>query len=245
MPTVHIYWLCLPKTVRQIEVERYLSILSADEVQRYCQYQHPNKRLEFLTGRVLAKTVLARALNQNPSAIQFQAHSKGKLYLFESISPNLFFNISHSRSVIACAISNEEEIGVDVACHSSKNLRVMTRTFVQTEMDWVISQPTAFQRQQAFCEIWTRKEAVMKMLGVGFALAPKSFSVPFGHQTNSDDQFDYYTFFPKSGYVLSAVAPRSQHRDFCTHPIRFSELFGFEPTVKDDLVNSNDGQLLL
>lgn len=80
------------------------------------------------------------------------------------------FSVSHSRKYAVLAVS-EKEIGVDIEMHEGADPAVMKRCFTEDEQDY------ANLSTENFLRIWTAKEAVLKLLGTGFAFSPKSFSV--------------------------------------------------------------------
>lgn len=80
----------------------------------------------------------------------------------------LHFSISHSENIAVLAVSNDE-IGVDIEKLRAPNPAVIRRCF--TEEEALRAQTSA----ESFTRLWTEKEAVLKLLGTGFSLSPKSF----------------------------------------------------------------------
>lgn len=86
----------------------------------------------------------------------------GKPYL---LSGELFFNLSHSGGVIACAVA-EVEVGVDVEKICMKR-NVMRHAFTDEEKALV-------KTPEDFTRIWVIKEAYVKMLGEGIGYGLKN-----------------------------------------------------------------------
>ena len=66
---------------------------------------------------------------------------------------------------------SDEEIGIDIEMNRSVNEGIVSRCFTEDEAEF------AKQGEENYLRIWTGKEAVLKFLGTGFSLSPKSFSV--------------------------------------------------------------------
>lgn len=76
----------------------------------------------------------------------------------------LDFSISHSGSLVACAISDEGRVGIDVERVRALNAVSWRRYLTDAERAQVVADP------RHLFDIWTRKEAVVKARG-GAALA--------------------------------------------------------------------------
>ncbi|KAM3743784.1 hypothetical protein ACB098_06G001400 [Castanea mollissima] len=98
--------------------------------------------------------------------------------------PPLHFNISHTSSIIACGVTVNSAIGIDVEEKQRKlknNILAFARRYFspyEVGLLTAISDPE-FQRQE-FIKLWTLKEAYVKALGRGFSAAPfKTFTIRF------------------------------------------------------------------
>lgn len=83
------------------------------------------------------------------------------------------FNISHSGKYVVIAIS-DEEIGVDIEAIDEYSFPVAKRCYQQAELI-ILNQSQS--KEETFAIIWTRKESVMKLFGLGFQMNPQSFFV--------------------------------------------------------------------
>ena len=84
---------------------------------------------------------------------------------------NMKFNISHSGDYVALAVA-ESEVGVDIEKIRGYSEKVAARCFTADELEWMGRRGTC----ESFFRLWTAKESLMKALGLGLKLAPKSFS---------------------------------------------------------------------
>lgn len=84
--------------------------------------------------------------------------------------PNIFFNISHCKSGVVCAISNEE-IGIDIEQVTNFDEEVAKYICNETEYNHLIQSP---KQSLDFCKLWTAKESAVKLTGKGICTDLKS-----------------------------------------------------------------------
>lgn len=116
----------------------------------------------------------AASLYSSMPADSFQIASiRGKKPYFSNY-PDIHFSISHSENLWICAFA-EDEVGVDVQILSSDRpwLKLAERFFSTEEADSVKNSDNA---AATFSRIWSRKEAVVKLLGIGIDRRFTSFS---------------------------------------------------------------------
>lgn len=80
---------------------------------------------------------------------------------------NVYVGVTHSENLLLVAVS-EKEVGIDAekAERRVKNpLALAKRYFCADEIEFLGDNPT----QEAFCDMWVKKEAVAKLLGKGVA----------------------------------------------------------------------------
>ncbi len=104
---------------------------------------------------------------------------KGKPYfvdlpLNEGVrTASVHFSVSHSGDWWGCLMA-EEPVGFDLeVCRKKVSYeRISERFFTEEEHDWILS-----LGQEAFFEVWVRKEAYVKFLGTGLGEGLSSFTV--------------------------------------------------------------------
>ncbi|URN93903.1 MAG: 4'-phosphopantetheinyl transferase superfamily protein [Candidatus Pristimantibacillus lignocellulolyticus] len=208
MNEINLYVVPVGERFDRSKLERDLSLLDEDELMVYHRYQVEFKKTEFLLGRIVLKTQLALRLGCDPHDIHFIKNKYGKLFLPDHYYKNnnkIFFNLSHSNKVIVCAITTIGDIGVDVEHIVKDHMVVMPRVFDEIEMGYVNTQLIEEERFKAFFMLWTRKEAHIKAKGMGFSLSPLSFAVPLQFGRVLQGEWEYYTFQPLEGYMLSTA----------------------------------------
>lgn len=102
---------------------------------------------------------LLEPLQLNDMEIAYNEH--GKPYLIHH--PDIHFNLSHCKNGIAVAVDNAP-IGIDIESFHRDNEALVQRTMNASEIESIrnSSCPTA-----AFTQLWTMKEAVVKLRGTG------------------------------------------------------------------------------
>jgi 4'-phosphopantetheinyl transferase len=114
------------------------------------------------------KALLAAYLDIDPARLPLRRTAHGKPFL-EGL-PNLHFNLSHSGTCTAIALSRDVEPGVDVEVPRRQRslLPLAQRFFATSEVAVLQALPEAI-RHSAFHALWTCKEAVLKAQGRGIA----------------------------------------------------------------------------
>ena len=78
-------------------------------------------------------------------------------------SANIEFNITHSDTLVACAISQESPLGIDSETKNDDRSPQLQHAFNQIEQQKIAAD------SQLFLDMWVKKEAVVKAEGCGIA----------------------------------------------------------------------------
>ncbi|KAF2296450.1 hypothetical protein GH714_038229 [Hevea brasiliensis] len=123
----------------------------------------------------------------DPRSLKFKKNIHGKpevVWQSEDgwCQPHLHFNISHSSSMIACGVTSNSRIGIDVEEKQRKiknNILAFARRYFSLhEIEYLSSISDSEVQHQEFIKLWTLKEAYVKALGKGFSAAPfKTFTI--------------------------------------------------------------------
>ena len=116
------------------------------------------------TESLFALTVLQSLIPLLPcppdkSTLRLRRAEGGKPYFADH---PLYFNVSHSEGYVACALSDCEEVGVDIEASNpspEQAKKIARRFFTQEEIRKVEEDPKFFLR------LWTEKEAKAKFFG--------------------------------------------------------------------------------
>ncbi|HEY9050925.1 MAG TPA: 4'-phosphopantetheinyl transferase superfamily protein [Gammaproteobacteria bacterium] len=174
---VHIWLFHLNTTPPGIK--RFYPLLSIDEKERSERFIDFMHRKRFIASHGFLRSVLSLYLDIPAEELEFTKGDNGKPFLIQDDTEHtIHFNLSHSQHLAMVAVCKHHEIGIDVECmernHEWKKL--ILRFFTPPEQDAIFSLPED-QQHDAFFQVWTRKEAHMKVTGKGLHLGPTQFTV--------------------------------------------------------------------
>lgn len=199
----------------QARLASYDSVLTEDEKLRAERFAHEDDRARFVIGRVLARTMLSRhaALAPREWPIEIDTHGRPALSARPPGAPDLRFNLSHTPGLIACALTQHREVGVDVEFigRALTHDNIPERFFSQREVaDLRALAPE--EQARVFFDYWTLKESYIKARGLGLAL-------PLGQFTflRRGDQPPAIEFAPElpddpSSWQFALFWPTPEHR---------------------------------
>jgi 4'-phosphopantetheinyl transferase len=121
-----------------------------------------------LTARAAVVTGIPAAL------LQWNVTKLGKPFFLNA--PGFHFSISHSRDVALLAFGHNP-VGADIEHPRPYREAFGRRFFTENECAYIESATLNAVRNYRFLEIWTRKEAYLKCLGVGLHMPLRSFDV--------------------------------------------------------------------
>lgn len=145
-------------------VRKALSLFSAEDNRKYFDNLKSGKSTDGIRESFFALTILAQAAEMLPrrvdaSKLIIKKTDSGKPY-FEG--ENIYFSITHSKDCIACAVSDSEEVGIDMECtdiSEEKAKKLANRFFCESEVLDVNKNPEKFKK------LWCQQEAATKYLG--------------------------------------------------------------------------------
>lgn len=131
-----------------------------------------------MTARILVRRLLSRYAPVEAREWGFTTGPYGKPAVAAPRLPvPLFFNLSHTRGLVCCAVARREEIGVDVETiqRRTPGAELARRYFSRQEVADLFSLPVERQAA-AFFDYWTLKEAYIKARGKGLAIPLDQFT---------------------------------------------------------------------
>lgn len=203
-------------------VHKFAGSLAEEELGSAERFRFDKDRTRFIVARGWLRELLGSTLGVPPSTIKFQYGPCGKPALaLSGGTGRLEFNIAYSHGLAVVALCREVEVGVDVeAIRPVEDESGLVRTcFSPREQGeyWAV-QP--LERNLAFFNGWTRKEAFIKAIGKGLSQPLESFDISlapgrraellrFGALEGAACGWSLSSFTPAPGYV-AAVALRVQ-----------------------------------
>ncbi|PKH87186.1 4'-phosphopantetheinyl transferase family protein [Colwellia sp. Bg11-28] len=154
----------------------YSTLLTSTETAKQQRYKFAKDRHDALITRAFIRDLLSYYADVAPQDWQFEKGNKDKPEVINCPLP-LRFNISHTKNLIICAVTLEDDIGCDVENTGRNNnvLAIAERYFSSKEIDELFALPEAQQRNRFF-DYWTLKESYIKAWGLGLAIPLADFS---------------------------------------------------------------------
>jgi 4'-phosphopantetheinyl transferase len=151
-------------------VDKLFSILSRDEKERASRFQYDRDKKRFIARRAILRTILSCYSGEDARRLEFEYGTYGKPSLKRrtGIKAALRFSSSRSHSLSLFAVTLNQEIGVDTEYIRPVSDRdeIVDRHFTTGERI-IYSRLAPHEKQSAFFNGWTRKEAYLKAIGVG------------------------------------------------------------------------------
>ncbi len=173
------------------EEDALAGMLSDDERRRVSSALDAESGRRFSIVRGALRMILAERLGGDPRALRFEYSRWGKPRLAYPEN-GARFNLSHCGDLACIAIADDVELGVDIeALGSRPGIRsasdfdeVGRHMFAPSEL-CALEKLSKQDRAVAFYDVWTRREAILKTLGSGFAEPPETFAVPVASDIRS------------------------------------------------------------
>lgn len=128
-------------------------MLSENEIALIDSIRHPQRKLHWLSSRVLVRTLL-----QTDHFIQLESDMNGKPVI-RNFPVEL--SLSHSAEYSALLISKKYKVGIDIEKMNPKVLRIRHKFMSEGELQWI--EPGNQIAQLYTC--WCAKEAMYKLYG--------------------------------------------------------------------------------
>jgi 4'-phosphopantetheinyl transferase len=150
-------------------VEALGALLSTDERERAGRFHLPAHRNRYIMTRGVLRVLLGRYARREPREVRFSYGPLGKPSLVsEADTAALHFNVSHSHDRALCAFASGDPLGVDIErIRANADCRAIAARFFAPSEQVAIGSFDEPDRVGAFFACWTRKEAMLKALGLG------------------------------------------------------------------------------
>jgi 4'-phosphopantetheinyl transferase len=168
---LHLWRFELDTTVAASDSCRH--ILCAEEISRGERLLDGRKKAQFIAARTCLRTILGSYLQIQPNQVQFQYNQYGKPSLSEIHHTSLFFNLSHSGDWGVLAVVIKKAVGVDLEyIDPEMDFFPLSHRYFNEQEKLCLEQYPHSRQRRGFYRLWTQKEAMLKLLGSGFAVSP-------------------------------------------------------------------------
>lgn len=132
----------------------------------------------YVAAHIFLRKTLSLYAPLSPNNWQFKQNYYGKPSIHNHGYHWLQFNLSHTKGLIACAISYKRAIGIDVERSTHlKNIKALTKySFSTQEANDILSKKSIQKQEQCFFTYWTLKEAYIKAKGKGLSIPLQQFT---------------------------------------------------------------------
>ena len=210
---VHIHRLSLVQSF-----DNFYKYLSPEERIRAARFLRAEDRRRFTVARGMLRVLVGRYEKLRPEQVQFVHNDFGKPLLFHPT--DLQFNVSHSQDLALLAFTRGCLIGVDVEFRRPlPDADDIAQHQFSAHEYRAFRQLPQFQKQEAFFNCWTRKEAFIKAIGEGLTHPLNTFDVTFlpgdeahflqikGEDTNN---WDLQSIEPHPDFAAAMAVKRHQ-----------------------------------
>ena len=155
--------LCLNDHIQDMKSEhlqQVLAFLPSWRRERVLAYKQESRQMESALAYIeLSRALALRGLQDIKPRFEYNEHGKPYLPTY----PNLHFSISHCSQAVGCILS-EMPCGLDIERVRRASPSLISKTMNRNEEHQISS---SSHPEVEFIRLWTRKEAVFKLLGTG------------------------------------------------------------------------------
>lgn len=161
-----LLWLLDAGALPAAALDDHAAWLGADERERCSRFVRPERRRQFIAGRVMLRHALGRLLDLAPRDIALRERPGNAPALDTPAPPTLGFSISHSGPWVACAASSRSRLGLDIErVDAGRDVLALAEQAFGPD---AVSQLRALEgsgRVRAFYRMWCLHEARIKLGG--------------------------------------------------------------------------------
>lgn len=171
--TVHLWGIELDGSQRCLE--QCTSWLDEIERHRAARLVRDDIRQRYVLAHGGLRVVLSKYLGVTPDMVTLERSATGKPFLTRELRDRsaITFNLSHAYGRALIAVSQAQEVGVDLECVRSEVevAKLSKRYFTRSEHTAIMEAPEE-QRAVRFFRYWVAKEALLKAQGIGLQGLP-------------------------------------------------------------------------
>lgn len=142
-----------------------MQFVGGDKRERILKHKIKQDADNMLIGEILAKAAIKSVFGIGIGKQNFVYGKNQKPYLLNF--SGVFFNISHSGKMVACAVS-DKPVGVDIQQITSYKEKTAQRVCNESELKKIAESD---DEASEFAKIWSKKEAFLKKSGDGITIS--------------------------------------------------------------------------
>jgi 4'-phosphopantetheinyl transferase len=215
-------WLTSLSGISNSEQYACLRLLNDPERARWHRFLVEDARLQYLVTRALVRTTLSRYADVQAQTWEFETNAYGRPYIAQPEAfRNLRFNLSNATGLIACVVSGDCEIGVDVECITrTVNIEELAPTVLAPAELADFRRSLSHDRPNRFFSYWTLKESYIKARGMGLSIPLDAFWFELGGSSprlfvtdrcsDRPERWRFYQYAPTDEHVMAIAAAAPQ-----------------------------------
>lgn len=139
-------------------ISKYANIMPLDRQIEYSKMAKEEDKINCILAFLILKKYYKNSKNND---LNFLYTSKGKPYFKDN---PIFFNISHSKNIVAVGISEKFNIGIDVEKIENVDKDIINILYSNIEKE---KYKESLLDKKTYYKTWVMKESYSKMLGLG------------------------------------------------------------------------------
>ena len=157
----------------------YWAVLDDGERARAERFVVDQVKRRFVLSHAALRLILARRLGGDWRDIRYDTVANGKPCLAGPAAGRPEFNMSHSGDLMVVAVSDDRPVGIDVeAWRSIDRVRGLAETILAARELAVFDGLSPEEASRVLLRLWTFKEALVKAMGLGLSVEPRSIALP-------------------------------------------------------------------
>jgi 4'-phosphopantetheinyl transferase len=195
----------------------FLQLLNEAEQTRLNSFAVKDAALQYLVTRALVRTTLSRYAEVPAQTWEFETNDYGRPHISHPLElRDLRFNLSNTTGLVACAVSMDCEIGVDVenVVRPVDAEEVAPSVFAAPELADFLGTKSE-DRRDRFFSYWTLKEAYIKARGMGLSLPLDAFWFELGDRPpllyttdrcpDVPERWRFYQYVPTDEHMMAVA----------------------------------------
>jgi 4'-phosphopantetheinyl transferase len=211
---------CVTERLDRAAVAGAVRLLSTEERARHDRFLFASDRRDFAVAHALLRCALTAHGDRAPHEWTFATgpHGKPQLAGLTGAHSNLSFSLTHTRGLVACAMTAGGHVGIDVeAIDLAVDITLLARRCFSPDEISALESCDEAARPERFVEHWVLKEAYVKATGKGLSVRLDeltfAFNAPASIRFESPDRAESmrwrFALFAPTPLHRLAVAVRS------------------------------------
>lgn len=174
---IDLWYVLLDKATDLALKSEYRELMSRDEIEREQRYVPEESRHQCVVSRALVRTALSYYADAHPREWLFEFNSYGKPSIAHPVGLGWEFNLSHTRGLAVCAVSQGCAVGVDVEwCDKKVDYLGLAGRFFHAAEAATLGELPPERQPERFFQYWTLKESYIKACGKGLSIPLGGFA---------------------------------------------------------------------